>query len=379
MLRSMKRAVVLGGGMVGATIAADMAASEGWQVCVADARQAPLDRIAAGCRAETRRADLSSPSAIAAVCADADVVLGAMPSALGLDTLRAVIAAGKHYVDISFMAEDPLALSGAAAEAGVIAVVDCGIAPGLSSVMCGHAVATLPSCERLMIYVGGLPVERRWPFAYKAGFAPSDVIEEYMRPARFVERGELVVREALSDLEPIDLPGVGTVEAFNTDGLRTLIDTLEVPNMKEKTLRWPGHVELMRAFRATGLFDLEPIDVGGHAVRPRDVTAALVFPKWTFEPGEADLTVLRVEASGGGRTLCWDLLDYYDPESETRSMSRCTAFPATAMARMIGEGRFPLGPGVYAPETPGREPGFLAAMLAELAARGILVRARESA
>ncbi|HUH03715.1 MAG TPA: saccharopine dehydrogenase C-terminal domain-containing protein [Kofleriaceae bacterium] len=373
----MKRAVVLGGGMVGATIAADMAASEGWQVRVADARQAPLAAISARCGAEIQRADLSSPSAIAELCSDADVVLGAMPSALGLATLRAVIAAGKHYVDISFMAEDPLPLAAAAAAAGVIAVVDCGIAPGLSSIMCGHAVATLPGCDRLTIYVGGLPVERRWPFGYKAGFAPSDVIEEYVRPARFVERGELVVREALSELEPIDLPGVGTVEAFNTDGLRTLIDTLDVPNMKEKTLRWPGHVELMRAFRATGLFDLEPVDVGGVAVRPRDVTAALVFPRWTYEPGEADLTVLRVEASGGGRRLCWDLLDYYDPATDTRSMSRCTAFPATAVARLIGAGRFPLGPGVYAPETPGREPGFLAAVLSDLEARGIGVRLQE--
>jgi saccharopine dehydrogenase-like NADP-dependent oxidoreductase len=374
----MKRAVVLGGGMVGATIAADMCASEGWQVCVADVRQAPLDAVAARCRVDTRRADLSNPAVIAEVCADADVVLGAMPSALGLATLRAVIAAGKHYVDISFMAEDPLPLAASAAAAGVIAVVDCGIAPGLSSIMCGHAVATLDRCESLLIYVGGLPVERRWPFGYKAGFAPSDVIEEYVRPARFVERGELVVREALTDLEPIDLPGLGTVEAFNTDGLRTLIDTLEVPNMKEKTLRWPGHVELMRAFRATGLFDVEPIDVAGQAVRPRDVTAALVFPRWTYEPGEADLTVLRVEASGGGRTLRWDLLDYYDPATDTSSMSRCTGYPATAVARIIGEGAFPLGPGVYAPETPGREPGFLARVLGDLEARGIGVRLQET-
>jgi lysine 6-dehydrogenase len=225
--------------------------------------------------------------------------------------------------------------------------------------------------------VGGLPVVRHWPFEYKAGFAPSDVIEEYTRPARLVEHGRVVVREALSEPELIELPHVGTVEAFNTDGLRSLIHTLKAPYMRERTLRWPGHIGLMKVFRELGLFSTEPIDVRGAPVVPLELTSALLFPKWTYDEGEADLTVMRVEARGmkDGHltTMRWDLYDQYDPATRTRSMSRTTAFPAALVARIVGAGRFPLGPGVYPPELPARHPGFLEEVLDGLRARGIKI------
>ena len=364
--------------MIGATMAADMAASEGWRVTVCDARAETLKQLAEASDVDTAQADLSSADAIGRAVAEADVVLCALPSRMGTAPLEAVIAAGKSCVDIAFTIGDPRALSRRAADAGATVVVDCGIAPGLSNMICGDAARQLEPCDELVIYVGGLPVVRQKPFEYKVGFDPADVLEEYTRRARMMVGGQVVAREALSALEPIDLPGVGTVEAFNTDGLRTLLD-LPVPDMLEKTLRWPGHVELMRTFRDTGLFSLEPIQIGGDIVRPRDLTAALLFPHWTYEPGEPDLTVMRVEARGGGRRLRWDLLDYYDPASDTRSMSRCTGFPAASVARMIGEGRFPLGPGVYAPETAAGEPGFLDTVLADLAARGVRCRFEEPA
>jgi saccharopine dehydrogenase-like NADP-dependent oxidoreductase len=376
----MTRAVVLGAGMVGSTIAADLAAEPGWQVTVADARGAALARLSG---VQTVRADLGDADRVRALAGEFDIALGALPSRLGLQTLGAVIDAGTSYVDISFMNDDPLPLSARAAARGVTAVVDCGVAPGLSNMLCGQAVTRLRPCTRLDIYVGGLPKQRAWPFEYKAGFAPWDVIEEYVRPARYVVGGKLVVREALSEPELIELPRAGTVEAFNTDGLRSLIHTLSVPDMREKTLRYPGHIELMRVFRETGLFSLEPIRVGDQTVRPRDVTAALLFPKWTYADGEADLTVMRVEARGalaGAPTLLrWDLYDEYDPASNARSMSRTTAFPATAVARMIARGEFPLAPGVYAPETPAQSPGFVERVLADLAARGVHVTAASEA
>src|SRR5262249_11471019 len=248
-----------------------------------------------------------------------DIVLGALPSVLGFQTLRAVLAARRPYVDISFMSENALELDALACEAGVCAVVDCGVAPGVSNMMAGYAASQLDECERVEIYVGGLPVERRWPFDYKAGFAPYDVIEEYVRPARLVEHGRVVVKEALSEPELMHVPGVGTLEAFNTDGLRSLIFTLRAPFMQEKTLRYPGPVQLMRAFRETGLFSKEPLNVGGQLIRPLDATAALLFPKWTFEEGEADLTVMRVIVAGrrGGqrRRYSWDLVDSFDPQT----------------------------------------------------------------
>src|SRR5260221_1217327 len=143
----------------------------------------------------------------------------------------------------------------------------------------------------------------------------------------------------------MDFPGVGTLEAFNTDGLRSLAFTLKVPFMKEKTLRYPGHVELMRVLRDTGFFSKEPLEAGGQTIRPLDVTAALLFPKWTFEEGEADLTVMRVLVEGTARgqsvRYTWDLLDRFDEGTGLRSMSRTTPFPATIVARRGGEGRIP--------------------------------------
>jgi saccharopine dehydrogenase-like NADP-dependent oxidoreductase len=246
--------------------------------------------------------------------------------------------------------------------------------------MVGYAASQLARTETVEIYVGGLPRERRWPFDYKAGFAPSDVIEEYVRPARMVEQGRVVVKEALSEPALLDFPGVGTLEAFNTDGLRSLLFTMDAPFMKEKTLRYPGHIDLMRAFRETGFFSKEPVSVGGQLVRPLDTTAALLFPKWTFADGEADLTVMRVGVEGrtqqgGTRRFEFDLLDHYDPQTGLRSMSRTTAFPAAIVAGLVADGAF-REPGVHAPETLGRAPGVLETVLRELEARGVRCSSR---
>ena len=368
-----QQVVVLGAGMVGSAVAADMA-REGFIVTVADARSEALARLKARHEVETREADLSRPEAVRRVVAEADLVLGALPSVFGLQTLRTVIEARKTYVDISFMPEDAWELDPLAKEHGVCTVVDCGVAPGVSNLLCGQAVEILDTCERLEIYVGGLPAERRWPFEYKAGFAPGDVLEEYTRPARVVEGGRMVVKEALSEPELLDFAGVGTLEGFNTDGLRSLATTLKVPEMKEKTLRYPGQIELMRVLRHTGYFSKEPVSVGGVMVRPLDLTARLLFPKWTYEEGEADLTVMRVVAEGtaGGRRLRleWDLLDRYDPATRVRSMSRTTGYAATSMAALILRGAF-RHPGVHPPEFLAREPGLVESFLAEYARRGV--------
>lgn len=361
--------------MIGTAMAMDLARRPGFAVTVADLRPDVLARIAARYGVATLQADLSDPGIVASIAARFDMVLGALPSRFGLQTLRAVIEAGRNYCDISFMPEDALVLDGLARERGVTAVVDCGVAPGMSNLLAGWAASRLDPCERIDIVVGGLPVIRQKPFEYKAPFAPYDVIEEYTRPARMVEGGRVVIREALSGVEPIDLPGIGTLEAFNTDGLRSLITTLpQVPTMTERTLRYPGHADLMRAFRTAGLFSQEPITVAGQTLRPFDLTARLLFPLWTYEEGEADLTVMRVLAEGqeGGHQVRyeWTLFDRYDPETGLRSMSRTTAFPATIVAGLIASGRF-RRPGVHPPEVLGREPGLPETILEQLAERGV--------
>jgi len=377
-----QKIVILGGGMIGSAMAMDLERSGRHDVTVAELRPEVRERLAARYGVATRAADLSRPEAIRELVRDYDLVLGALPSVYGYRTLEAVIAAGKDYCDISFMPENALELDARARREGVTAVVDCGVAPGVSNVMAGYAATRLDPFQSLEIYVGGLPRERRWPYDYKAGFAPFDVIEEYTRPARVVAHGRVVVKEALSEPERMDFPGIGTLEAFNTDGLRSLIHTLDVPFMKEKTLRYPGHIQLMEAFRETGFFSKEPLAVGDVSVRPLDVLATLLFPKWTFAEGEADLTVLRVVAEGlaDGRPArySWDLLDRFDPQTGLRSMSRTTAFPATIVGGMLLDGTF-RRPGVHAPESLGREPGLLERLLAELAARGVSCEAHAPA
>lgn len=372
----MPEAIVLGGGLVGSVMAADLASDAEFSVTVADVREDALERVRArvGTGVRTRHLDLSDPDVVRQTAGEYDIVLGALASTIGFQTLRAVIEAGKPFCDICFMPEDGWDLDDLAREHGVTAIIDCGVAPGMSNMMAGAAAARLDPCRNIEIYVGGLPRIRSLPFQYKAGFSPYDVIEEYVRPSRIVEHGEIVVREALSEPEPMDLPGVGTLEAFNTDGLRSLAYTLDVPFMKEKTLRYPGHIDLMRAFRETGLFSHEPVTAGDQQVRPIDLTSALLFPKWTYEEGEEDLTVMRVIADGDRDgvpvRMTWDLLDFYDKTSRATSMARTTALPCTIMARLVASGVFDQT-GVITPEKIGAVPGMLDRVLDALASRGV--------
>jgi len=368
-------AVVLGAGMVGSVIAEDLAAS-GFDVTVADVDPEALDRVSTRSDGSiaVKEADCSDAAVVTAIALDADIVFGALPSWLGLNALRAVIESERSYCDISFMSEDPRQFDDLASQKGVTCVVDFGVAPGMSHLLCSYATHILDSCERLDIVVGGLPVDRKWPWEYKAPFSPRDVIEEYIRPARLVEEGVTVTREALSETVLVELPGVGTLEAFNSDGLRTLCDTLDVPNMRERTLRYPGHAELMRVLRSSGFFDTDPIQVGDQTIRPIDLTSKILIGDWKYEQGEADLTVMRVEAEGRkddkNVILRWDLLDYYDSKADQSSMARTTGFPCAAIGRMIADGTIDL-PGVHPPESFGGKPEVVDRLLDELETRKI--------
>lgn len=372
--------LVLGGGLVGRVIAHDLAREKDLAVSVADRGAAALARLGAE-GLSALPLDLTDDAAVRRALAGADVVVGAAPGHMGLRLLRLVIEAGKPYADIAFMPEDALALDGLARERGVTAVVDCGVAPGLSNLLCGRAEHEMDSVESMLILVGGLPKDRVWPFEYRVVFSAVDVIEEYTRPARWVEHGALVTRPALSDIELVDLPRVGTVEAFNTDGLRSLATTLHAPNMKEKTLRWPGHAEKMRMLRDTGFLSEQPFDLGGSRVRPYDLTTRLLFDAWRMKPGDVDLTVMRVEAVGtsGGRrtTWTWDLYDEADPATGYHSMARTTGFPCAAAARMLARGEL-VRPGVQPPERLAGDDRFFGGVMDALRGRGVTVTKTET-
>lgn len=367
----MTRIIVFGAGMVGSAIARDLCTH--YPVTVADIDAARLHALHTAYPLTTVVSDLSAPATVRALVGDFDLAIGAVPGFLGYRVLQAVIEAGKNAVDISFFDEDPFDLDEAARGQGVTAVVDCGVAPGMGNIILGHH-ATHMTVDRFDCMVGGLPVERTWPYQYKAPFSPSDVIEEYTRPARHMVDGRIVVKPALSEPELVDFASVGTLEAFNTDGLRTLLRTLPIPNMAEKTLRYPGHRELMQILRTTGFFSQEPLDVAGSRIRPRDLTARLLFPQWCYAPGEPDFTVARIEVSGHENgapcRYTYHLFDRYDAVTATSSMARVTGYTCTAVARLILDGHF-RRPGICPPEYVGAAPDCYARIIDYLHARGV--------
>jgi saccharopine dehydrogenase-like NADP-dependent oxidoreductase len=371
--------LVLGAGLVGGPMAADLARDPSFTVTVADRRADALATLAKTHRVSVVERDLSDARAVFTLAEAHDLVLSAVPGFLGYRTLEAILEAKKNVVDIAFFPEDALKLDALAKQKGVTALVDIGVAPGMSNVLAMHAHRSLDATESILTYVGGLPRVRRWPYEYAAVFSPIDVIEEYTRPARYVEHGQLVTRPALSDPELLDFEGVGTLEAFNTDGLRTMAQTMSVPNMKEKTLRYPGHIEKMAVLRETGLFRTEPVVVNGQSVRPIDVTAALLFPMWKLPPGEADVTVMRVIVEGtkdGQRTrVTWDLCDERDATTGVHSMARTTGYTATAAVRLLARGLF-TQPGVIPPELLGEHPACVTHLLTELRERNVVYRER---
>lgn len=374
------RVVVLGCGLVGHAIVADLAAGGRFTVTAVDREAGRLSRVAGLAGVQTRVADLADGKELARVVADADLVVGAVPGFMGYVTVQRALELGKPVVDISFFPEDPFSLDAMARSQGLPAFVDCGVAPGCSNLLAGWATRRLDRVERLVCYVGGLPVVRTWPWEYKAPFSPSDVLEEYTRPARFVERGTLVTKPALTDPELVEFEGVGSLEAFNTDGLRSLLRTLAVPDMVEKTLRYPGYIEKVLVLRESGFLSTEPLRIGGTEVTPLDLTSRLLFPLWHLGPDDEDFTVMRVVAEGrrgdARVRLRWDLHDRYDRATRTASMARTTGYTCTAVVRLWASGRL-RQTGVVPLELLGQEEGVAAWILADLAERNVRFEERE--
>ncbi|HEX6558276.1 MAG TPA: saccharopine dehydrogenase C-terminal domain-containing protein [Longimicrobiales bacterium] len=375
-----RKILLLGAGRVGSAIARDLA--EEFDVTVADVSADSLAPLADTPRLRRTVADLRDAAVLRNLLKGADLVVGAVPGPMGFATLRDVLEAGKPVVDISFFEQDAFELDDLAKANGCLAVVDCGVAPGCSNLILGRHGAELDGIDRFWCAVGGLPAVRTWPYEYKAPFSPIDVIAEYTRPARFRRGGQDVVMPALSEIELVEVPGVGTLEAFNTDGLRTLLRTMPVPDMVEKTMRYPGHAERMRMLREGGFFGEAELNVAGAAVRPLDVTARLLFEAWRFQPGEADLTAMRVIVEGrrGQRRVryTYDLLDRCDAASGTLSMARTTGYTCTAAVRLLASGQHTHA-GITPPELLAASPGNVDFIFADLALHGVTFQRREEA
>jgi len=353
----MQKVIVLGAGMVGSAMAIDLLPS--FKVAVADIDIKALeDIVLRDVDISTYQLDVRDKEHLHETIRPFDFVISAVPGYLGYETLKTVIEAGKNIVDISFMPEDVLGLHELAEKNDVTAIVDCGVAPGVGNLILGRYNEVLEVHDFLCL-VGGLPKERKWPFEYKAPFSPVDVIEEYIRPARYVEHGKIQTKPALSDPEYVHFDRTGTLEAFNTDGLRSLIFTMShIPNMKEKTMRYPGHIEKIKVLKEAGFFNEEAIDLEGRIVQPLEFTSQILFDKWKLHPGDEEFTVLRLIIRGtnreGDRTqIIYDLYDEFNKETGISSMARTTGYTATAAINMIAKGLFNCK-GIYPPELVGK-------------------------
>jgi saccharopine dehydrogenase-like NADP-dependent oxidoreductase len=369
--------LILGAGLVGGPMALDLAQDSEFNITIADINSDSLNKISANHNISTICQDLSDSQSIKKMVKGFDMVLNAMPGFMGYNTLKAIIESNKDVVDIAFFPEDPFALDELARKNNVAAIIDCGVAPGMSNILIGYIDYLLDKTETALIYVGGLPEVREWPYEYKAVFSPIDVIEEYTRPARYVQNGTLVTRPALSESEYENFPRIGTLEAFNSDGLRTLAETIDAPNMKEKTLRYPGHIEKMAVLRESGFFDKQEIEIKGVKISPLEFTSKLLFPKWQLKEGESDITIMRVIVEGIKNKeklrYTYDLFDRLDKKTNTHSMARTTGYTATMAVRMLAKGLYK-EKGISPPEFIGRKPECVRFILKGLEDRGIFYK-----
>ena len=353
----MKNIIVLGAGMVGSTIAIDL--SKKHHITLTDYNQEALNKAEQKCNdLSIQLLDVTDKNTLQQTIKKFDLVVCAVPGFLGFEALKSIIEAEMNVIDISFFSENSLELDALAKEKNITAIVDCGVAPGMDNVILGYYNEKMKLTD-FECLVGGLPKVKKWPFCYKAPFSPIDVIEEYTRPARYIENGKMITREALTDCEFVEFDKVGTLESFNSDGLRSIMFTMpHIKNMKEKTLRYPGHVEYVSVLKESGFFNTKEIEINGTKISPLDFTSKVLFDEWKLGETEEEITVMRItvkgeNADGKIEEIVYTLHDEYCFETKTSSMARTTGYTASAAANLFLEGKFK-EKGVFPPELVGK-------------------------
>ena len=365
---------VLGAGMVGRAMALDLAYQH--QVTSFDIDNRNLTALKdRNPSIKTVQQDLQQYDSYPKWLSGFDAVITAVPGFMGFKCLEAVIKSKKNCADISFFPENVLQLHELAEENQVTVITDVGVAPGMSNLLLGYHDSTM-QVTNFECYVGGLPANPQPPFYYKAPFSPIDVIEEYTRPARLQENGTIVTKPALTEREFMHFEGVGTLEAFNTDGLRSLLFTMShIPDMKEKTLRYSGHIDLMISLQQAGFFSHEKISINGQMISPMEFCSRMLIDNWKLGEEEEELTVMKIivegKEQGVQKRIEYDLLDRYDPVTKTSSMARTTGYTCTAALNLILNGMYS-AKGVFPPELVGKNKACVDFILQYLEERGVI-------
>lgn len=378
------KVISLGCGNIGSVAAEDLAKSvSSTEVIIADKDETRAKDVAKRINRSNVswiRLDATNHDKLVHALKEYDLVMGFLPGKFGYHLAEACLEARRSLVDVSYMPESPLKLNNKALEAGVTIIPDCGLAPGISNILVGHAVKKLDRVQAINIMVGGLPEKPIPPLDYVITWSPENLIDEYERKAKIVKNGKKIEVEALSELEDVEFPGLGRLEAFNTDGLRTLSDTVEnVKEMREKTLRYAGHAEKIKLLKALGFFEEKEISIDGVSISPRKLTVKLLGQKLR-KPEVKDVVALKVEACGTrkGKKTCYvyHLLDYYDEKRGITAMARTTAYPASIIAQLMLKGAIK-EKGVVPPEKIGMNNELFRVFSEMLEKHGIRIREEE--
>ena len=377
------RMLVLGAGLQGSACAYDLLTQTAHDVVLADVNtdQLPdfLQPFLDTPRLTLARVDANDRQAVRRTMEGVAATMSAFPYYFNLGMAVAAIDAGSHFCDLGGNTEIVVRqkeMHRRAEERGVSVIPDCGLAPGMVNILAGEGIRRLDRPLAVRLKVGGLPQHPEPPLNYQIVYSIEGVLDYYTTPSWVLRDGEPVKVAALSELEELDFPGVGTLEAFHTaGGLSTMAQRFRgtLATMEYKTLRYPGHARAMEAIRDLGLLDTDPVQVAGHPVIPRELFIATAGPRLRKDPRtNPDLVALRVEVEGEEEgeaiRICWDLVDRFDPKTGITAMMRTTGFSLAITAELQVAGRMP--PGVWTPD----EVVPAAEYVGALAERGVRIR-----
>ena len=359
----MAKIAQIGAGLVGKAMALDLA--EEHHVFLADFNDKPLKEVQVlNQNIITSCFDLNDTDRLIEFVSEADIVLVAVPGNLGFKTVQKIILCKKDIVDISFASENLMLLNSIAKENEITVIYDAGVAPGIPNFILGN----LNKDQKILsfqYFVGGLPMEPEPPYNYKAPFSPIDVIEEYTRPARMMRNGKILTLPPLSEIIEKKYHRVGNLEAFNSDGLRSILTTMgHIPNMLEKTLRYPGHADLIKK------------ELKSEKIQPGNKKSLeKLFENWKLHHGEKEFTILDIKIECELENYNYLLYDQTDDLTSISSMARTTGYTATATVNFLLEKRYNQY-GVFPPEIVSGETDIWMFVNRYLKTRGIHISER---